>query len=299
MIDVTALRVYDELDANDNYSVQVGTYHNQAVVVKKYYTSKETDMADIENIRRPWQERRIGPPIPPTDGHAPGAGSTSAFTQSTARPRRKRRIISTASEILTVKESEVLLQQFISVIKFLKRMDVEVSWWQFKPSWAALRQNKHIVLIDWREDFESGADGDFDPRYAIHLMGLGFSDIVPEAFQDLGRSLAGHHGNPVLPYSLSEDIPFSVPRKKKLKPDTPVSNPATPATAQNSSLGTRNFGFIMTPEEQAAGVEFYATNLPLSSAAYPDLSQLDLSTNYPRASDKPYNPTNIYSEAYV
>ncbi|KAG8960745.1 hypothetical protein FRC00_014240 [Tulasnella sp. 408] len=250
MIDVTALRVHDELDANDNYSVQVGTYRNQAVVVKKYYTSKETlfvrdlkqridqihpgiacvlsssekakiillcaegdykilpqltsltqsesdllfckkDMADIESIRRPWQERRIGPPIPSTDGHGPETCSTSAIPQSARRAPNNDEMLSTPSGILTVKESDVLLQQFISVVKFLKRMDVEVAWWQFKPSWAALRQNKHIVLIDWREDFESGADSDFDPRYAIHLMGLGFSDIVPDAFQDLGRLLAG------------------------------------------------------------------------------------------------------------
>lgn len=40
-IDPTALRVSNVLDDNDNYSVQVGTYQNQVVVVKQYYTGKE------------------------------------------------------------------------------------------------------------------------------------------------------------------------------------------------------------------------------------------------------------------
>ncbi|KAG8927478.1 hypothetical protein FRC01_007379 [Tulasnella sp. 417] len=40
-IDPLAIRSHMELDGNDSYTVQVGTYRNQAVVVKQYYPTEE------------------------------------------------------------------------------------------------------------------------------------------------------------------------------------------------------------------------------------------------------------------
>ncbi|KAG8895102.1 hypothetical protein FRC00_007988 [Tulasnella sp. 408] len=98
-IECTEIDSREELYSTDDYSVQVGTYRNQEVIIRKYYTKKE------------------------------------------------------------------------------------------EPSWVALRQNKHVVLIDWAEGSKSGGGSEFEPRYAIHLMGLGFSDVAPNAFQELGRLL--------------------------------------------------------------------------------------------------------------
>ncbi|KAG8926069.1 hypothetical protein FRC00_003310 [Tulasnella sp. 408] len=171
-IECTDIDSREELYSTDDYSVQVGTYHNQEVIIRKYYTEKEKDVTDIDSIRRPWQERRIGPPIPSVDGHTRTGEtrSTSTPTQSVHSAPNDGEILSAPFGILTVKESDALLQQFI-------------------PSWVALRQRKHVVLIDWADDSKSGGSGEFEPRYAIHLMGLGFSDVAPNAFQELGRSL--------------------------------------------------------------------------------------------------------------
>lgn len=52
-----------------------------------------------------------------------------------------------------------------------------------------LRGENQLILIDWDQDSKSTMGGEFEPRYAIHVIGLGFSDVVPEAFQDSGRLL--------------------------------------------------------------------------------------------------------------
>lgn len=58
---------------------------------------------------------------------------------------------------------------------------------KFKPSWVGLRESQQLVLIDWAQ--EAKPEGRFDPRYAVHVIGLGFSDILPDSFQDSGRLL--------------------------------------------------------------------------------------------------------------
>ncbi|KAG9045680.1 hypothetical protein FS837_005864 [Tulasnella sp. UAMH 9824] len=215
-IDPSALRVYSELDATESCSIQVGTYHTQAVVVRKYYTAKETKFAQdlrqrldqthpgiagvigcsnqariillyaedhIDDIRRPWLERRIGPPIP----SKPSGGGTAISVQSLVSFATPGKESSSPSGILAVKESDVLLRQLASVVRFLENMDVRVAWWKFKPSWVGLRENQQLVLVDWTQGINY--EGEFEPRYAVHVIGLGFSDIIPNSFQNSGRLL--------------------------------------------------------------------------------------------------------------
>ncbi|KAG8945539.1 hypothetical protein FRC04_000742 [Tulasnella sp. 424] len=56
-IKTSALRMHKEIDATDDCSVQVGTYDNQAVVVKKYYTAQEErftqDLRQRRNLIHP------------------------------------------------------------------------------------------------------------------------------------------------------------------------------------------------------------------------------------------------------
>ncbi|KIO16980.1 hypothetical protein M407DRAFT_33364 [Tulasnella calospora MUT 4182] len=154
------------------------------------------NLVDIDDIRRPWQERRIGPPIPVETTNGGRAVSVESSV-SLATPNEQS---FTAPGILAVKESDVLLKQLASVVRFLERMEVEVSWWQFKlslvhakfkPSWVGLRGNQQLVLVDWAQETKPELEGEFEPRYAVHVIGLGFSDILPESFQDSGRLLAG------------------------------------------------------------------------------------------------------------
>ncbi|KIO17399.1 hypothetical protein M407DRAFT_12362, partial [Tulasnella calospora MUT 4182] len=233
-VDPSALRVYTELDATESCSVQVGTYHNQAVVVRKYYVSNERIFAEDlrqrldqtryrhpgiagvigssnkariillcaeDGIRRPWQERRIGPPIPvETSSGGRAVSVESSVSLATPSEQSFHSLESTAPGILAVKESDVLLQQLASVVRFLERMEVAVSWWPFKlspvhpkskPSWMGLRGNQQLVLVDWAQGTEPELEGEFEPRYAVHVIGLGFSDILPKSFQDSRRLLAG------------------------------------------------------------------------------------------------------------
>ncbi|KAG8928252.1 hypothetical protein FRC00_001811 [Tulasnella sp. 408] len=143
-IDPLALRVYTELDATESCSVQVGTYNKQAVVVRKYYTANEKariillyaedlvfcnrDLDDTEDIRRPWRQRRIGPPIPSKSS----SGGATISVQTLAPSATPGKESSTPSGILAVKESDVLLRQLASVMRFLEKMDVMVDWWKFK-----------------------------------------------------------------------------------------------------------------------------------------------------------------------
>lgn len=81
-----------------------------------------------------------------------------------------------------------MLKQFVEVVTFLKRNKVEVAWWQFKSSWVGLRRgNKTMLLVDWAKDIQPEPEVVFDPGYAVHIMGLGFSPIIPDAFQDSVR----------------------------------------------------------------------------------------------------------------
>lgn len=41
-----------------------------------------------------------------------------------------------------------------------------------------------MLLIDWTEAIQPKPEVKFDPGYAIHLMGLGFSPKIPDLFQD-------------------------------------------------------------------------------------------------------------------
>ncbi|KAG8955029.1 hypothetical protein FRC00_005626 [Tulasnella sp. 408] len=197
-IDTVALRVHDELHATDHYSIQSGTYNNQAVVVKKYYKSKERDIDGIESIRRLWQEYRVGPPAPLTDSQAQDAERTSSGHASAplqSHGPSSMEMPSAPSEVLKVKESEDVLRQLTSVVRFLDKMDIEVAWWQFKVSLTRshviCQQGKQIVLIDWTEKIGPDGDVGFQPQYAVHILGLGFSDVAPDAFHEAGRFLHG------------------------------------------------------------------------------------------------------------
>lgn len=180
---------------------------------------------DIESIRRPWQERRIGPPIPSLNGQAQDPRSTSTPDSTKmlgGKPlgnfiKEPFSLKPTTSGVLTVKESDEFLQQFISVVQFLEKMKIDVSWWQFKPSWAGLRQNNQVVLVDWTQGFKSESDSEFDPQYAIHLLGLGFSDIVPDAFQDSGRVLADKEGHTVVPIVDEDILPSKAPQEFRIR----------------------------------------------------------------------------------
>lgn len=46
-----------------------------------------------------------------------------------------------------------------------------------------------MVLIEWTEKIGPDEDIEFEPQYAVHILGLGFSDIAPDAFQESGRLL--------------------------------------------------------------------------------------------------------------
>ncbi|KAG8901683.1 hypothetical protein FRC01_009772 [Tulasnella sp. 417] len=171
----------------------------------------QQEIFDLEMVRRPWQERRIGPPI--LSGNNQLKETHDMRTDSPSFDFDDEGALLTQLESVTVKESSALvssisgifvddflnhlyllgymnqLKQLRGVVHFLQRMEVKISWWQFKPTWAGFRQNKEIVLIDWTEELDSKSDMEFDPQYAIHILGLGFGDMIPEAFQDLERLL--------------------------------------------------------------------------------------------------------------
>lgn len=44
-----------------------------------------------------------------------------------------------------------------------------------------------MLLVDWAKDIQPEPEVVFDPGYAVHIMGLGFSPIIPDAFQDSVR----------------------------------------------------------------------------------------------------------------
>lgn len=48
-----------------------------------------------------------------------------------------------------------------------------------------------MVLFDWAQDIGPKVEVEFDPKYAIHLMGLSFSPLIPDAFQDSIRKGPG------------------------------------------------------------------------------------------------------------
>ncbi|KAG8945113.1 hypothetical protein FRC04_001179 [Tulasnella sp. 424] len=118
-INHNALRSDKELYKTVDYSVQVGTYDNQAVVFKKYYRAHEENIKiDISRVRYPWKGQRIGPQIAFGDMER-----QSSRPPSTSRPSSyPSEGMHAPFETLTIKESAEL-----DVVQYFGDMQVAVA----------------------------------------------------------------------------------------------------------------------------------------------------------------------------
>ncbi|KAG8897269.1 hypothetical protein FRB99_008271 [Tulasnella sp. 403] len=227
ILDINSLTVQTVHYDLDDYIMQLGKCHEKIIAVKKYYKGRDREflealeerrdllhpniaalwMADrqtrimlfqtgdmafaspldnLEDIKRPWKLKHELENVVPSETLRSPSVSRLDTNHSTQR--------------LLIKHCVALLDQLRGVLTYMRKMGVNVSWWQFDPRWVALRKGQQLVLLDWVPAKHSESDP--EPQYMVHLTGLGFAALLPHLFQDAEQIFPSQA--PSSPYSRSK-----------------------------------------------------------------------------------------------